>query len=181
MKDRFKILCLMLVLFSVPLFVLAEDQPYTNDVSFIGGAGATATNAEYELVSSWRQPTQTSVSSGGAYDHASGFLAAVTDVPTAFRILSFSAATNPIPSFQITIPTKPGLSYVIQFHDGALMTQPWQNFANTNQSIGAYFETNSTPDRFTFIDDFTPATSGSPTASTTRFYRVMINNPAPAP
>jgi hypothetical protein len=176
-KCRIALWCVL----SVGVAAIADEQPYTTQASFIGGAGSTATNADFELISSWRQPIQTSLSSGGEYDNASGFLGALSDVSVAFRILYFGIATNPTPSFQLTIPTKPERTYAIQFADNAGDTFAWQSFANTNQAVGTYFETNSTPSTFTFTDDFTAATSGAPSSSARRFYRAMILEPPSTP
>lgn len=57
----------------------AEEQSYASAASFLGGAGGTATNAEYSLVSSWRQAVQTSITTGGEYENSSGFLAALSE------------------------------------------------------------------------------------------------------
>ena len=171
------VLC-VLIASAVGLVALADD-PITSQASFLGGAGATATNEDYTLVSSWRQQTQTSVSSGEDYINASGFLAAISsDAPSGFRILSFEMQTSPTNLFKLTIPTAPGSNYVVQFTDTVPPTgNTWQQFQNTNEGIGSHLETNSAPSVFTFADDFTPATSGGASASAARFYRVVINAP----
>jgi hypothetical protein len=159
----------------------AEDQPYTTEASFVGGAGSSATNADYELVSSWRQPTQTSISSGGPYDHASGFLGTQSDLPAGFRIISFGIVTNPTRRFEISIPTRPDHTYLIQFNDSVTGPPVWQSFANTNQTVGTFKETNAVPGNFTFSDDFTPATSGGTSPSALRLYRVISAELSPTP
>lgn len=58
--------------------VEAED-PATSDASFLGGGGVHATNADYTLISSWRQQVQTSITVGGGYVNYSGFIGAFTE------------------------------------------------------------------------------------------------------
>lgn len=170
-------LCLYVTIFAAS----ADDSIYRTEISFIGGEGSTSTNAAYTMVSSWRQPTQTSIASGGPYDHASGLLGALSDIPVAFRIVAFGVATNPAPRFQITVPTQLGHRYLIQYAD-TLSAQPnWAPFLNTNQSVGTYLATNAAPANFTFTDDFTAATSGGPSASSTRIYRVIASQTSPTP
>lgn len=160
---------------------LADGDPFTSQASFIGGAGSTATNLEYTLVSSWRQQTQTSISVGGDYANASGFLGILSDVsgaPTGFSILSVEMQIGTTNHFRITIPTTPGYSYLVQFTDTLSPTSSaWQQFQNTNEGVGSHFETNSSPSLFTFADDFTPATSGSAPASAARYYRIVFTAP----
>jgi hypothetical protein len=152
--------------------VLADDQTFTTVASFIGGAGSKATNANYTHISSWRQPIQTSISSGGGYVNYSGYLGAVTD--TTFNILSYNFTSTPSPSFQVTISTIPGQTYAIQFADNLSSSLTWKPFLNSNQAVGTFLESNSVPATFTFTDDFTSATSGGPSITSARFYRVVI-------
>jgi hypothetical protein len=98
-----------------------------------------------------------------------------------FQILSFRFSGGTAPHFEITIPTQPGGTYVIQFADSSGTTFAWQPFLNTNQAVGTYVETNTVPSNFTFTDDFTPATSGGSPTSQARFYRVMAVEPGTAP
>jgi hypothetical protein len=166
---------------SIGSLAIADNRPYTTETSYIGGGGSTSTNNDHTLVSSWRQPTQTCISTGGEYDNASGFLGALFEVPVAFRILTFGFTTNPSPRFQVTIRTRPSQSYAIQFADSLAGSFAWQPFLNTNQAVGTYLETNSVPSTFTFADDFTARTSGGPSTSSSRFYRAMAIGIAPTP
>jgi hypothetical protein len=157
------------------------DDAYTQDATYLGGAGNTATNAEYNLNSSWGQLTQSSVATGGDYENTSGFLAAITDDSPSLRIISFGFTTNSTPNFGVTITTVPGYIYRIQFTDSTSGPPVWHSFANTNQAVGTYVTTNNSPTHFTFIDNFTPATSGSSPVANIRFYRVDANPTLPAP
>ena len=156
----------------------SADDVYTQDASVFGAAGQTSTNADYSLVSSWRQFTQTSVSTGGAYENASGFLTALEADSDSFSIVTCGFTTNSPAAFHLTISTKPSFNYTVQFSDTADVA--WHSFQNTNQFVGAYLETNTIPATFTFWDDFTPATSGGTPSSASRFYRV-IAFPSPIP
>jgi hypothetical protein len=157
--------------------VVEGEDVYTTEVSFIGGGGSISTNSDYSVMSSWRNAIQTSVAYGGGFDHASGFLATQAEVPVSLRILSFEVEINPTPRFRLTVPTKPGWTYFIQFADADGGTFAWRLFANTNQSVGVYYETNASVGNFTFVDDFTSASSGNTLASTFRFYRIMAVQP----
>lgn len=170
----------LLVLTGFTLTMQGAEDDYTSQASFVGGAGNVATNAEYAHISSWRQPIQTSISSGGDYVNASGFLPAATDfnIPTinatnGVIITTAQFITSPAPAFRLSIQTLPGFQYTVQFAD-TLTPSVWSAFLNTNEGYGVHTETNSTPASFTFTDDFTANTSGDGPSSDYRFYRVSV-------
>ncbi|MFH0908100.1 MAG: hypothetical protein V1929_05000 [bacterium] len=79
---------------------------------------------------------------------------------------------------QITIPTQPARHYNIFFADGAFSNgMTWARFANTNNGVGSWTETNSTAATFTFVDDFGPSTTGGESSSGVRHYRVGVELP----
>lgn len=169
----------LLVLTAFALTTQGDDE-FTSQASFVGGAGNVATNGDYTHTSSWRQQTQTSVSSGGDYANASGFLAAATDFtaptinPTNGVIITAAQfRTSPAPAFQLSVQTLPGFRYTVQFTD-TLTPPDWSAFLNTNEGYGVHTETNSTPAHFTFTDDFTVNTSGAAPTNGHRFYRVSV-------
>ena len=174
----------LLLLMGATLTTQGDDDDYISQASFAGGAGSTATNADYTHISSWRQPTQTSISSGGDYVNASGFLAAVTDFnvspirPTNSVIITAAQfITSPALAFRLSIQTLPDFRYTVQFAD--TLTQPfWSEFLNTGEGYGVHTETNPAGSNFTFTDDFTPNTSGNEPINHRRFYRVLVT-PAP--
>ena len=70
--------------------------------------------------------------------------------------------------FVIRFLSRPGVTYTNQFTDSLSGTPGWRNF----QAGGTLTATN-TQSRFT--DDFTASTSGSPSATGMRFYRIKHN------
>ena len=86
---------------------------------------------------------------------------------TAF--LMQSAAFTETGRFRMEFLCRPGLSYTVQFRD-SLTVGTWQNFA-ANGTLAA---TNSTG---AFEDDFTAASSGGPSPTGARFYRMVYTQP----
>lgn len=81
---------------------------------------------------------------------------------------------------RITVPTRFGRGYLIQYQDKLNSETSWSDFLNTNQAVGSWSETNNQADTsFTFTDDFTTNTSGVTPTNTLqpRFYRVVISTP----
>ncbi len=76
-------------------------------------------------------------------------------------------------------PTISGRRYTIDFLDGDLSEQPqsWTPFANTNNTVGTWFETNATASTFTFIDDSSGDTTGGAPADGVRTYRIRVEWP----
>lgn len=86
---------------------------------------------------------------------------------------------NDLPLARITVTTVPGYFYEIEFSDdGPDNASPWNTFANPANGIGTWTETGSAASTFPFQDDFSPATSGYPSPSGMRFYRVTSSDPA---
>ena len=77
------------------------------------------------------------------------------------------------PSVHLTAHTVPGYRYEIDFSDavgGSSLT--WQPFANSLEGAGSWTEISSDESRYTFIDDFTPGSSGGPSSTGNRYYRI---------
>ena len=78
----------------------------------------------------------------------------------------------------ISVPTVSGRLYRIWFSDDSLSPAPvWHLFGNQANGIGSWLETNPPTARRTFIDDYTPATSGTTPTNGTRFYRLDVQLP----
>ncbi|MEM7396620.1 MAG: hypothetical protein AAF492_30180, partial [Verrucomicrobiota bacterium] len=74
--------------------------------------------------------------------------------------------------------TEPGLQYTIQYSDTVSLSNPvWTTFTDLSDGVGTWIETNTVPGTRTFIDDFSPATSGGLPANGRRLYRVRVNAP----
>ncbi|NDV62926.1 carbohydrate-binding protein [Puniceicoccales bacterium CK1056] len=103
-----------------------------------------------------------------------------------FKVMSFQVdSAAPQDNAQVTVTTVPGYIYTIEYNDGDLENpSSWNAFTNQDNGIGTWLETSATESTFTFIDDFTPDTSGSGTL-TKRFYRVLtalnVVTPPPPP
>lgn len=78
--------------------------------------------------------------------------------------------------FEITVPTSPGREYVIYYRNQELVEGEWNTYQNAE--AGVWVETSGIPTTHTFIDDGTPATSGSPLDDIDRrYYRVRVRYP----
>jgi hypothetical protein len=86
---------------------------------------------------------------------------------TAF--LMKSAAMTGAGKFRIEFLCRAGLTYTVQFRD-SLTSGAWQNFV----ANGTHTATNSAS---AFEDDFTAASSGGPSATGARFYRISYPGP----
>jgi hypothetical protein len=71
--------------------------------------------------------------------------------------------------FRIEFLSRPGLTYTIQFRD-SLTSGTWQSFV----ANGSHSPTNTAS---AFEDDFTSNSSGSPSATGARFYRISYSSP----
>lgn len=91
-----------------------------------------------------------------------------------FRIVNV-VSQSPV---QIVVSTVPDYSYGVEFTDGPL-TDPisWAPFANQANGVGTWLETSSVETNFTFVDDFTAATSGGSPAAGNRYYRIRSSAP----
>jgi hypothetical protein len=75
----------------------------------------------------------------------------------------------------IVVPTAPGRKYKIYFTDQAPSNDVvWSPFANEANGIGTWIETNTEPTTHIFQDDESGDTTGGPSTSGRRFYRVEV-------
>ncbi|MCU0788733.1 MAG: glycoside hydrolase family 3 C-terminal domain-containing protein, partial [Verrucomicrobia bacterium] len=96
-----------------------------------------------------------------------------------FRIVNVQpqSVTNP-PSVRIVAHTVPGYQYGIDYAEGPMAgSLTWIPFANQANGVGSWIETSGAETNHTFIDDFTPATSGGAPAGDSRYYRVRSYAP----
>lgn len=103
-----------------------------------------------------------------------------TDPTSASSILRIAPqAAGASGSMRITTPTVPRHLYQIYFSESASGFAAdlfWQSFSNTANGVGTWLETNTADAVFTFTDDYTPGTSGTPPAKG-RFYRIKVRMP----
>lgn len=101
---------------------------------------------------------------------------------SAFDELTVTALPRPIAvessfglgtSHAIAVPTEPGSTYRIEYTDQPLSEAAWQPFANTNNGVGTWKETGTSNVVFTFTDDEGANTTGGPTVTGSRYYRVI--------
>ena len=97
--------------------------------------------------------------STGTHPQLAGSIFRITDV----------AVSSPA---EIRVNTVPGYSYGIDYTDTLGTSVVWSAFANLANGVGTWLETSSVETNYTFVDDFTPATSGGAPAGESRFYRV---------
>ena len=90
-----------------------------------------------------------------------------------FRILDIDLQ-SPV---QIKVSTVPDYSYGIDYADALGTSVVWNAFANPADGVGTWLETSSVETNFTFVDDFTPSTSGGAPAGNSRFYRIRSSAP----
>ncbi len=88
-----------------------------------------------------------------------------------FRIIDIQSitASNTV---HVTSYTVPGYQYGIDYTDSLGTSVVWNAFANSANGVGTWLETSSAETNFTFVDDFTPATSGGAPAAEHRYYRI---------
>ena len=95
-----------------------------------------------------------------------------------FRIMQVqSVLLSNQPSIHVTSSTVPGYQYGIDYADALGTSVTWNAFANPSNGVGTWIESGNAETNFTFVDDFTPATSGSAPAGGHRFYRVRSTAP----
>lgn len=100
-----------------------------------------------------------------------------TNASSVFRINSI-ADTAGQTNFTITVATEPGKRYVIEFTDDMLTNHvTWSGFANTNDGIGRWIETNTGSGSYAFVDDFTTNTTDGAPARNIRYYKINVDNP----
>ena len=88
-----------------------------------------------------------------------------------FRILDVQSVTSSN-AVHVTTFTVPGYQYGIDYADMLGTSVVWNAFVNTNYGVGTWLETSGTETNYTFVDDFTPSTSGGAPAGESRFYRI---------
>lgn len=77
----------------------------------------------------------------------------------------------------ITFATQPAIRYAIEYVDSYPTNQSapvWTGFSNSRDGVGTWFETNTEAGTYTFVDDFSEATSGGNPQNGRRHYRVHI-------
>ena len=77
----------------------------------------------------------------------------------------------------IAVNTVPGYQYGIDYAETLGTSVVWNAFVNTANGVGTWLETGSTETNYTFVDDFTPATSGGEPSAESRFYRIRSTAP----
>jgi hypothetical protein len=100
-----------------------------------------------------------------------------TNLNSLFRVQAVSPSANPTTRV-VTVGTEPGRRYRIFFTDaGYSNTSAWSAFANTNNGVGTWLETNTAASTRQFADDqSTNTTLGAP-AQGQRSYRVTVESP----
>ena len=88
-----------------------------------------------------------------------------------FRIMEVQSASAGS-AVHVTTYTVPGYQYGIDYADMLGTSVVWNAFVNPANGVGTWLETSSAETNFTFLDDFTPSTSGGAPAGSNRFYRV---------
>jgi hypothetical protein len=81
---------------------------------------------------------------------------------------------------EVEINTVPDEQYTIEYSDEPRSDPAsWRQFANTSNGAGSWLETGPSVSTHTFVDDFTPLTSGAAPTAGLRLYRVRPGSPAP--
>ncbi len=109
-----------------------------------------------------------------------GHLIAGTDPNNPASVLRMYDAESAVEedAYHLTIGTVPGRLYTIYFTDDSLTDNPvWSPFADDSQGVGTWYEAGETESVFTFVDDFSAATSGTPPEDGRRLYRVRVERP----
>jgi hypothetical protein len=98
------------------------------------------------------------------------------DPGSVFALVEVSAGAT---GTTVTTLTQPGQRYRIEYLDGGLAGPvSWKPFADQSPGVGTWVENASAATNFTFVDDFTSATTGSaPTGLPSRIYRVHTERP----
>jgi beta-glucosidase len=91
------------------------------------------------------------------------------------QVQSFTVSNQP--AIHVTSRTVPGFQYGIDYADTLGTSTVWSAFANPSNGVGTWIENAGAETNFTFVDDFTPATSGGPPSAGRRFYRVRSTAP----
>jgi len=115
---------------------------------------------------------------GDGADNGSEYIAG-TDATNTTSLFSPEAVAGATPTnHPMTVPTAPGRSYSIFYADGELTNGlAWLPFANTNNGIGTWRETNTVRATYTFVDNEGTNTTGGAPADGRRYYRVRVTAP----
>jgi hypothetical protein len=156
------------------------DGQYWDDTSYALPAGTTRADVRLyyqstskEFVEFLRDENRTTTNGQAIYDlwnnndKCPPTLMAQTTWVTAFALKS--AAMTPAKNFRIEFFSRPDVNYAIEFKN-ALTAASWQPFA----AHGSFTATNNVS---WFEDDFTAQTSGGPSATGARFYRIKYTVP----
>ncbi len=81
------------------------------------------------------------------------------------------------PSIHVTSHTVPGYQYGVDYAEMLGASVVWNAFANPANGIGTWLETSSVETNHTFVDDFTPSSSGGAPAADHRYYRIRSTAP----
>ena len=88
-------------------------------------------------------------------------------------IVAFSPTTGH-PGMEVTVDTVPSHRYTIEYTDDDLAQAPmWQPFAGDSLGIGFWLEFGGFPSVFSFVDDYSPDTTGAEPVTGRRFYRAV--------
>jgi beta-glucosidase len=95
-----------------------------------------------------------------------------------FRIMDMEHLTvSNQPFAHITSFTVPGFEYGIYYTDELGTSTVWNAFANTSNGAGTWTESAEVETNHTFVDDFSPATSGGTSSSGNRYYIIQSTAP----
>ncbi len=98
--------------------------------------------------------------------------------PNSVFIFCSVSQTNGGSNTTFTIRTEPRRSYVIEYMDDfPTLGAVWTPFVNTTNGVGTWVETNDASSTRMFQDDFSPGTSGGPSATGVRTYRSTLQGP----
>ncbi len=95
-----------------------------------------------------------------------------------FRIMDIETLTvSNQSSVHITSYTVPGYQYGIYYADVLGTSTLWNAFANPSNGAGTWIESSGEETNHTFVDDFTPLSSGGVPAAGQRYYRIRSTAP----
>jgi len=95
-----------------------------------------------------------------------------------FRIVDTqSFAISNQPSVRVTTHTVPDYLYGIDYTDTLGTSVVWNAFANSSNGVGTWIESSGVETNHTFVDDFTPSTSGGAPTTDSRYYRIRSTTP----
>jgi hypothetical protein len=106
------------------------------------------------------------------YEFNTGTHPQLTD--SIFRIVNVqSLVVSNQPSVRVTAHTVQGYRYGIDYAEGSLGSPlTWTPFTNQANGVGTWIETSRGETNHTFMDDFSPSTSGGAPDADHRYYRI---------